>query len=46
MGVFRIGGGNGTEKTKIELEPGDQAGEVKGKIWRPRRDEVKRLDPV
>ena len=40
--VFRIEGGNGTEKIRIELEPGDEAGEVKGKIWRPRHDEMKR----
>jgi len=25
MDVFRIEGGNGTEKTRIEQEPGDEA---------------------
>ena len=32
MDVFRIGGGNETEKTRIEPETGDEAGEVKDKI--------------
>jgi hypothetical protein len=42
MDVFRIEGGNGTEKIRIEPRPADEAGEVKGEIWRPRHDEVKR----
>ena len=42
MDIFRIEGGNGTEKTRIELEPGDEAGERKGKIWRPIHGEVRR----
>ena len=42
MDFFRIGGGNGTEKTRIEQESGDKAGELKGKICRPRHDEAKR----
>ena len=32
MDVFRIEGGNGTKKTRIEPEPRDEAGKVRGKI--------------
>ena len=41
MDVFRIEGGNGTERARIEQGPGDESGEGEGKIWRPRHDEVK-----
>jgi hypothetical protein len=33
MDVFRIEGGNGTKRTRIEQGPGDETGEVEGKVW-------------